>query len=445
VSRSQREQNVREVEVARTEAIPTAQAGVLRLVEGFRARMDEIVDGAVRAMEEEIPTYGPAGPTMLENVREHVRLHFEALMSSLAEARPITPDDLLFIRPAATLRARQGVPLADFMRAFGIGQREIWNALASEADDEETRAAALSVVGQVIDYVNVASTHAAEVYVEVEQLLHAHGERVRRDLLGDLLDGQPPEPGPRLNAAREAGLDVATNCFVISATALSQPDDEYALRSAAGALARACGGRLAPLAVVRRDEIVVVAPTQGRDLGTLSDSLRGAHEKLAGSGLPLAIGVSTVQPGLDRVPGAYREACAARELVPPDGGVLALPALRAFDHLVLIGGDTAERLISARVREFVEQDLAEGGVLCQTMLEYVAADLNTKVAAERLFVHVNTAHYRLGKIAEKTGCDLRSVSDVLELLIAIKLAQRHERLASAITRRARGSRTPARS
>lgn len=108
---------------------------------------------------------------------------------------------------------------------------------------------------------------------------------------------------------------------------------------------------------------------------------------------------------------------------------MALPALRAFDHLVLIGGDTAERLISARVREFVQQDLAEGGVLRQTMLEYVAADLNTKVAAERLFVHVNTAHYRLGKIAEKTGCDLRSVSDVLELLIAIKLAQRHERLA----------------
>ena len=44
-------------------------------------------------------------------------------------------------------------------------------------------------------------------------------------------------------------------------------------------------------------------------------------------------------------------------------------------------------------------------------------------------MHVNTAHYRLGKIAEKTGCDLRSVSDVLELLIAIKLAQRRERLA----------------
>ena len=414
--------------MARTAAIPVTHAGVSRLVAGFRARMDAIVDEAVHAMEEEIPTYA-ADRGMLENVREHVRLHFEALMASLAEARPITAEDLLFIRPAATLRARQGVPLADFMQAFRIGQREIWRALAAEAEDEETREAALSVVGQVIEYVNVASTLAAEVYVEVEQLMHAHGERVRRDLLADLLDGQPPEPGPRLNAAREAGLDTATSCFVISATALSEPEDEHALRSAAGALARACGGRVAPLAVVRRDEIVVVSPTHGRDLDALSDSLRDAREKLSGRGLPLAIGVSTVQPGLDRVPAAYREACAARELVHAEGGVLALPALRAFDHLILIGGDTAERLLSAQVREFVDQDLAEGGALCQTMLEYVAANLNTKVAAERLFVHVNTAHYRLGKIADKTGCDLRSVSDVLELVIAIKLAQRRERTA----------------
>jgi sugar diacid utilization regulator len=403
---------------------PSAHPAVPRLVEGFSARMDELVDEAVRAMAEEIPTYGPAGRAMLENVREHVRLHFEALMRSLAEARAVTPEDLLFIRPAATQRARLGVPLADFMHAFRIGQREIWRGLAQEAQDEETRDAAISVVGQVIEYVNVASTAAAEVYVEVEQQLHAHGERIRRDLLGELLDGQLPEPGPRLNAAREAGLDVATSCFVISAVARSEPEDEHALRSAAGALGRACGGVVAPLAVVRRDEIVVIAPAQGRNVRALSDSLRAVQEKLAAQGLPLAIGVSTVQQGLDRIPAAYREAYAAREQVDPEGGVLALPALRAFDHLVLIGGDTAERLISEPVRSFVDEDLAERGVLCQTMLEYVAADLNTKVAAERLFVHVNTAHYRLGKIADKTGCDLRSMTDVLELLIAIKLAQR---------------------
>ena len=53
---------------------------------------------------------------------------------------------------------------------------------------------------------------------------------------------------------------------------------------------------------------------------------------------------------------------------------------------------------------------------------YVACDLNARRAAEQLHIHVNTAHYRLGRIAERTGCDLRHVSDLIELLIAARLA-----------------------
>ena len=56
-----------------------------------------------------------------------------------------------------------------------------------------------------------------------------------------------------------------------------------------------------------------------------------------------------------------------------------------------------------------------------TLREYVDADLNTRRAAERLHIHVNTAHYRLGKIAERTGCDLRRVTDLIEILIAARL------------------------
>ena len=35
---------------------------------------------------------------------------------------------------------------------------------------------------------------------------------------------------------------------------------------------------------------------------------------------------------------------------------------------------------------------------------------------------MNTAHYRLARIAERTGCDLRRVSDLIEILIAARLA-----------------------
>jgi DNA-binding PucR family transcriptional regulator len=80
------------------------------------------------------------------------------------------------------------------------------------------------------------------------------------------------------------------------------------------------------------------------------------------------------------------------------------------------------------VRRFVEEDAAGGGALIGTLRAYAAANLNAKVAAERLYVHVNTAHHRLSRIAEKTGCDLRDLADVQELLIAIKLLDgRHAR------------------
>jgi PucR C-terminal helix-turn-helix domain/GGDEF-like domain len=409
---------------ARAASGTQASLGVLRLVEGFRERIEGILDESLRGMQEEIPSYRTADPAMVDSVREHVRLHFEALMSSLSEDRPITREDLLFVRPAATYRARSGVPLADFMHAFRIGQREIWRGLVAGVTDEETRDAALSVVEEVIQYVNLASTHAGEVYAEVEGLLQAQGERVRRDLLGELLEGRLPEPGPRLDAARQAGLERDAQCFVVTAVSRTESTDEHALRSAASAIARACGGAVPPLTVVRGDEIVVVATMNGLDAEAVAEAIRASQAKLAESGIPLAIGVSTMQAGLELVHAAYREARAARERLDGEDGVLALLTLSAFDYLTMIGGETASRLISEPVRRFVEQDLAEGGELSRTLLAYVAANLNAKAASEQLHVHVNTAHYRLGKIAERTGRDLRSVSDVLELVIAINLARR---------------------
>jgi DNA-binding PucR family transcriptional regulator len=192
---------------------------------------------------------------------------------------------------------------------------------------------------------------------------------------------------------------------------------------------------VAPLTVVRRDEIVVVAPAAGRPLQAVSEALISSQSKLANGGLQLTIGVSTVRNGLGRIPAAYREACAARDRL-DGGGVLALPTLSAFDYLTLVGGDTARNLISDAVWKFVESDLAEGGTLSETLLAYVAANLNAKAASEQLHMHVNTAHYRLGKIAERTGRDLRNVADVLELLIAIKLAQSDGRTPAADPRAA---------
>ena len=107
-----------------------------------------------------------------------------------------------------------------------------------------------------------------------------------------------------------------------------------------------------------------------------------------------------------------------------DGGVLSLPDMSAFDHLTVRHDETARRLIPARITRFVSEDRAHGGHLIKTLLAYAEADLNAKVAAERLLIHVNTAHHRLGRIAERPGSDLRRLADVIDLLIAVRLLDR---------------------
>jgi DNA-binding PucR family transcriptional regulator len=174
---------------------------------------------------------------------------------------------------------------------------------------------------------------------------------------------------------------------------------------------------------VRQDEVVVVVPvTAIGSLEELTQRLECSQRKLAERGVRIAIGVSTIQDTLVGVPDAYREACLARERIGPEGGVVALPTMSPFQYLTEVGDATARRLIPPAIRDFIERDFRDqGGVLTDTLREYVATGLNATLAAKRLHVHVNTARYRLAKIEEETGTNLRHAGHVLSLLVAVEL------------------------
>jgi PucR C-terminal helix-turn-helix domain/GGDEF-like domain len=404
------------------EDVATRSDALDQIVDALRARKDELVELGVQRIFSEIPAYARlAQPAFVADVHEHVALHHDAVIRSVAARRPFEGDDFAFMRPQASRRPGR-IPLADFMQGFRVYMEVLWDAVLQSAVDDRTRDAALEAAGIVIRYINHAATEAAQVYLEAERLLLAQGDRVRRDLLEDLLAGRPPAPGPKLTAARDAGLHPPVTCVLIVAVPLVSPDDEHALRSVAVTLSRAVGGALPPLTVTRQDQLILIVRVDGEG-DELVAALGAAHERLATTGMTVAIGVSMVQHGLDRVATAYEEAQAALERVRANGGFMALPALSTFECLTLFGPDTARRRIRDGIREFVAEDQADGGVLTATLLEYVCCDFNARLTAERLFVHPNTARYRLGKIEERTGCDLRSVADVIDLLIAVRVAE----------------------
>jgi sugar diacid utilization regulator len=103
--------------------------------------------------------------------------------------------------------------------------------------------------------------------------------------------------------------------------------------------------------------------------------------------------------------------------------VLALISLSALDYLISFRDPTAERLIAPGIQQFIKDDLERGGVLTTTLITYFESNLNVTAMSKRLHIHANTAHHRLNKIAEHTGLDLRKLDDVLQLVVASRLAQ----------------------
>ena len=142
---------------------------------------------------------------------------------------------------------------------------------------------------------------------------------------------------------------------------------------------------------------VVVGP-QSRDPGQTEP---GLHIGPLARSPPRRAGAE--HAGVHELPEAYAEARAALDGIGAAGVVVALPLLTSFDYLVLRDDETARRLVRPQVARFVAEDAAAGGTLIATLSAYAACDLNAKTAAKQLHVHVNTAYYRLERIAERTG------------------------------------------
>jgi hypothetical protein len=400
----------------------TLEPATGRLLDAFEAAIPSACHRGASAICTENAAYRRiADAKLVADIRGTMAGNLTAMAQALRNHRPASSEDLRFLRAPTTRRLRMRLALSDVLQGYRIGHRIAWETLASCAEDDETRDAAFALAGPLMEYVNSISTHVTEVYIEVERLLIAEGERVRRDLLEELLKGYEPPPGPRTEALRAAGLRGDATYVVISALPVRAPSDEHLPRAATKALGD-LAGTSAPLAVLRGDEIVAVIPVARPRAAKFAGRLQAVRAKLADLGIELSIGSSTLVAGLERLAAAYREATDARSLS-GNRRLLCLCEVSAFDYLAMRGDETAARLISPELASFVETDMAGGGVLTTTFLEYTALNLNAKAAAERLCIHVNTVHYRLARIAERTGLDLKSLDAVVEILIAIKMAQ----------------------
>lgn len=388
-----------------------------RAAHAIEQRFDELADEALEAIVTSIPGYAGASPAMRADIREHVLEHYRAFVTALETGEGPTPEDLSFIRKHAARRVEE-VSAGDFVSAFIRSQGLLWRALREVP--RQSRDSQVASMDALLRYFEIAITQAAEVYLEHMNLSSAVAERTRQEVLSQLLAGRALRPGPLTQTAESHGLSSDCPALVLSAVTVDGTSDESVLRAASRALAGAVRATFPPLEVVRLDEIVVVANVAEVSHG-IGSRVATAQRQAAARGIHVVVGGSAVTPSGPGLQTAYEEALIARSRAVDTGGVLVLADLRAFEYLTIHRDETARRLVDDRVRAFVVHDVQTGGMYIETLKAYVACDLNVRRAAERLHVHVNTAHYRIERMAAKTGLDLRNISDLMELVTAVRL------------------------
>ena len=383
-------------------------ASVERVAKRIAARRNEIAGAMVAQIACDIGAYRDArAPPILAEVEANCATHFDAFVRSLRVGHPPIGDEGKFIDAAILDRVRQGIPLDELLHAFRVGQKVLWAEIVSEAGPVTDAAVALA--GPSMEYVDVVSTRVARVYLGEVQRLQVNRERESRDLIEHLLREEHLEPA-EVKRMKGLGLDGNVLVAVLQSADLSPNGDDPLAR-----------------AVVREaaaDGIgVLVAPLQGSLTVLLSlgkhPALRVVAVLCRALATPGRCGVSVPAATPNEVARAYREARAALESTTDSEPVVYLGGEGAYRYLVTMADPSVASLVSPPLRRVI----ADSVWLAETARAYLQENLSTQATATRLFVHPNTLRYRLRRLEEQSGIDLKRFSDLVELCTALNLRQ----------------------
>jgi PucR C-terminal helix-turn-helix domain/GGDEF-like domain len=182
------------------------------------------------------------------------------------------------------------------------------------------------------------------------------------------------------------------------------------------------------------DQIValVLSPP---DAVPFADWLRDAAAAMAAPGIRFTAGVSGPVDGCGSFAVALREATIARRLavlrspepvrgsVPPPVAVAVATSADADSHELLLASVAAPVLRSFRdrllgpVTAYDERHHAE---LVPTLRAFLDCNGSWSTCAAKLYVHVNTVRYRIGRIEELTGRDLSSLANRVDFFLALR-------------------------
>ncbi|MEU3661874.1 GAF domain-containing protein [Streptomyces sp. NPDC032940] len=254
-------------------------------------------------------------------------------------------------------------------------------------------------------------------------------QRVRGELLDDLLDARDRDPRLLRERARRLHADLDATHVVLAARldatapdADQEADARRRLWSAAshlaatrhGLAAARDGGTVLLLPLDARDGATELARRTARDLGT------AVHEAVTvGASAP----VSDLAARPETVTAAYTEArrCLdALRLLSRSGDGAAAEDF-GFLGLLLAGDRDIAGFVDRTIGQVVDYDERRGTELLRTLDAYFACGMSPARTKDELHVHVNTVAQRLERVGRLLGDDWQSPARTLEIQLALRL------------------------
>ena len=244
-------------------------------------------------------------------------------------------------------------------------------------------------------------------------------ERVRGELMTDLLTGRQAEPTALRERARRQRTDL-DELGVVAVADLGGHERQLAVRTAAR-LARELGG----LAGEHEGLVVLVAPV--RDPLAVGEALHQRLSSRVGGADRVTVGVAGAaeRHGPAAVREAWREArgCLATLRALGRTGTVSDPHGLGLARLLLghNGPDDLEGFLSAALGPLADYDARRGTDLVGTVDAWFASGGRLAETARALHVHPNTVGQRLDRVGRLLGDDWRSPERALDLQLALRL------------------------
>jgi hypothetical protein len=206
----------------------------------------------------------------------------------------------------------------------------------------------------------------------------------------------------------EAGFPQGRPVTVLVARPAAEPEDAVRLALERGLLAaRSRFASRHPLHLVRYDHGVLLVAGDPVDLHPAMD-------------IPVLVGVGRSRPALAEAAGSYREAMHAADVaarVPGFGPTAAWDQLGIYRMLGTSG--------AAELHPGVELLLGEAAhaPLLKTLETYLDLAGSAVAASRALRLHRTSLYYRLQRVEELTGTDLKDGGERLSLHLSLKLAR----------------------